>query len=101
MAFDTLMNLMRPLVSSAHFLVDPRNWSSYEVSHRNLNTLDCRVVNLEPQESGRHRSEGRLGWSKKSMSHDEKVRGVAQILKKIAGTIAPPPRKGGFLSLKL
>ena len=74
------------------------NWSSYEVNHRNWNTLDCRVVNLEPQERARHRSEGRLGWSKKSMSHAEKVRGVAQILKKIAGTIAPPPRKRVFLS---
>lgn len=64
------------------FLVDPANWTAYEVDHQNWNTLDCRTTNLVPKEITRHRKDGRDGWHRKALTHAAKVKALRVVLRK-------------------
>jgi hypothetical protein len=85
-------------------VVGPQQWSSYEVNHKDFNNFDCRLLNLQPKEVGRHRGEGRDAWSRNCLSHAEKVqlvkvkiaqlRNKAKLLKKPASA---PRRSPGRL----
>jgi hypothetical protein len=59
-------------------VVAPGDWGCYEVHHVNWNNLDCRLCNLEAMQKDRHRGGGRDGWSKKVLSHAQKVLMMSQ-----------------------
>ena len=60
-------------------LVPPDKWGEYEVDHANDNTLDNRLVNLEPMQRDNHREKRRP-----RLKHAQKVRMVADVKKKPA-----------------
>lgn len=53
--------------------VTPRLWHFYEVDHGCWNNLDCRARNLRVESRDWHRTAGRDGWQRKSVSHRAKV----------------------------
>ena len=77
-------------------VLDPKDWWAYEVNHQNWCTLDCREANLRPWEAERHRSEGRLNWRKRCLSHSAAIKVVQRVKlrrtwARLTGTSPWPP----------